>query len=303
MKSENMKSAMVTGATGFVGVHLCEELVGRGVSVTALCRAGSGAVSRLPQGVEIVYCDMDSYDTLSGVQADVFFHLAWEGATGAGRGDEELQLRNAGRTLQALKASRRLGCKRFIATGTIFEKLLPQITDFAGFRQADFYLLSKQYAHSMCAKLASKIGADFVWGTFFHPIGKYIKPEQMMAYAINGMLRGIPPEFGPAQEPYDITAVENIAYGLYLLGEKTLSRNEYYIGSGSTRRMYEYLEAAKAVLRSDVELKIGARPDDGMRFDFSWFDISPLTKDTGYAPKVTFEQAVRNCMQWIRYFH
>ena len=128
----------------------------------------------------------------------------------------------------------------------------------------------------------------------------YIKKEQVMAYAINGLLKAEPPEFGPAMEPYDITAVEDIAYGLRLLGERPLTKQEYYIGSGNPMLMKQYLQRTKEVLGVDTELKIGYRPDDGMRFLFGWYDISAIEKDTGYSARVGFDQAVLNVAEWIR---
>lgn len=240
-----MNSAIVTGATGFIGIHLCEELLSRQTGVTALVRPAGNNNVRLPQDVHIVECGMDDYLTADFGNADIFYHLAWEGATGEGRNNTMLQMRNVGRTVDALVAAKRHGCRRFIAVGTVFERLVPQIVREEKHRQVDFYLLSKQYAHAMCAKLALKLGIEFVWVTIFQPIGKYIKREQVMAYAIKGLLDGEPPAFGPAQEPYDITAAEDIAYGLRLLGEKELKERAYYIGSGCPKRMCEYLTEAK----------------------------------------------------------
>lgn len=293
-----MRTSIITGATGFIGTHLVSELLSQQVDVTVLVR--DCKQSGVGKNVKSICCDMDAYSALAVKEADVFYHLAWEGATGAGRGDERLQIKNAGRTVEALKAAKRMGCKRFIAVGTVYENLVPRITSNPMCGQADFYLLSKQYAHNMCAKLAQKIEIEFVWATIFHPIGRYIKPEQMMAYAIKGLLDGNPPTFGPAQEPYDITAVENIARGLYLLGEKELSQTDYYIGSGKPKRMLEYLLDAKSIIGTSTELKLGARPDDGLRFSFEWYDIEPLVRDTGYTPIVSFEDAVLNTVEWMK---
>ena len=294
-----MKSAIVSGATGFIGTHLCRELLKNDIRVTGLAREDSGHIRRLPD-VNLVWCGMDDYDSFEGEKADTFYHLAWEGATGTGRDDEELQAKNIARTIKALKAAKRLGCKRFVALGTVYENLVPQILMDSRHRKPDFYLLSKQSSHYMCRKLAEKLDIEFVWATIFQPIGRYIKREQVMTYAIAGLLRGEPPEFGPAMEPYDITAVEDIAYGLRLLGNCELTRKEYYIGSGSPRIMKEYLERARKALGVDTELKIGARPDDGLRFSFDWYDISPIEKDTGYSVHVSFEQAVVNVAEWVK---
>lgn len=295
-----MKSAIVTGATGFIGTHLSEELKRNNISVMGLSRHDSPNTGRLKKDIDIVWCGMDGYDSFSGPSADTFYHLAWDGATGVGRDDEELQVKNIAWTVAALKAAKRAGCRRFVALGTVYEKLVPQVLLASEHRKADFYLLSKQSAHYMCLKLARKLDIEFVWATIFQPIGRYIKKEQVMTYAINGLLKGEPPEFGPAMEPYDITAVEDIAYGLRLLGEKTLTKQEYYIGSGSPMLMKEYLQRTKEVLGVDTELKIGCRPDDGLRFMFDWYDISAIKKDTGYSTRMGFDQAVLNVAEWVR---
>lgn len=294
-----MKSAIVTGATGFIGTHLCRELQANNIEVRALVRHGGENSKRLDEAVELVECGMDEYDSLTDIKADVFFHLAWEGATGPGRDDEFLQTRNVYRTISALHAAKRAGCKRFVALGTVYENFVPQIMQEKQHRKADFYLLAKQNAHFMCQKLAAKLEIEFVWATIFQPIGRYIKKDQVMAYAINGLLTGAAPEFGPAMEPYDITAVEDIAYGLRLLGESSLSRQEYYIGSGKPMLMKDYLMQTKRVLQSDTYLKIGTRPDDGLRFSFDWYDISALERDTGYSVRTGFERAVLNVAEWI----
>lgn len=294
-----MKSAIVTGATGFIGTHLCNELLKNDIKVTGLARKDSTNRKRL-QDVTLVWCGMDDYDFFEGETADTFYHLAWEGATGNGRDNEELQVKNISRTVKALKTAKRLGCRRFVALGTVYENLVPQILMDARHRKPDFYLLSKQSSHYICRKLAEKLDIEFVWATIFQPIGRYIKKEQVMTYAITGLLCGEPPEFGPAMEPYDITAVEDIAYGLKLLGNCELTRKEYYIGSGSPVIMKEYLMRARKVLGVDTELKIGARPDDGLRFSYDWYDISAIKKDTGYSAHVGFEQAVVNVAEWVK---
>jgi NADH dehydrogenase len=61
---------LVVGGTGFVGTHLCRELVERGHDVTALSRTPEGA----PDGVETVTGDVTAYDSVAG---------AFEGADAA----------------------------------------------------------------------------------------------------------------------------------------------------------------------------------------------------------------------------
>ena len=68
--------ALVTGATGFIGRHLCAALVRAGDDVTALVRASSkrDALERL--GVRFAVGDVNDRGSLSFGGNDVVFHLA-----------------------------------------------------------------------------------------------------------------------------------------------------------------------------------------------------------------------------------
>ena len=75
-------TALVTGAAGFIGVHLVERLLGLGGRVRGLDDERSGDWSRVDPGVERVAAALESLDDgaldmlFEGV--DVLFHLAAE---------------------------------------------------------------------------------------------------------------------------------------------------------------------------------------------------------------------------------
>lgn len=70
--------ALVTGATGFVGSHLVEALVGNGSKVRALVRDPLKARPLAELGVELVQGDLQAPETLRGVAegVDAVFHAA-----------------------------------------------------------------------------------------------------------------------------------------------------------------------------------------------------------------------------------
>ena len=45
---------------------------------------------------------------------------------------------------------------------------------------------------------------------------------------------------------------------------------------------------------------IGARPDDGTRYNAEWFEIKDLKEDTGYEPKVSLQEGVTATMEWMK---
>ncbi|MEM3689256.1 MAG: NAD-dependent epimerase/dehydratase family protein, partial [Thermofilum sp.] len=69
---------LVTGATGFLGGHLVEELVAKGYSVRALVRRTSNTALLRELGVEMIEGDITKPETLGPATrgVDVVVHLA-----------------------------------------------------------------------------------------------------------------------------------------------------------------------------------------------------------------------------------
>ncbi len=70
--------ALVTGATGFIGSHLCEELVRRGYEVTCLVRKTSSLKWIESLNLNLVHGDCNDRDSLAPAVTgvDYIFHLA-----------------------------------------------------------------------------------------------------------------------------------------------------------------------------------------------------------------------------------
>ena len=90
--------AIITGATGAVGMALISELTGRGIEVAVLCRRGSARAASIPEHplikkIDCSLADMAELD-MGDQKYDMFFHLAWDGTTGATRNDMYLQNNN-----------------------------------------------------------------------------------------------------------------------------------------------------------------------------------------------------------------
>lgn len=73
-----MRTALVTGATGFIGRHVVDGLLDRGVAVRALVRSPARAAHLRRDGVEVVTGSLDGIDAWRGAIAgcDAVFHCA-----------------------------------------------------------------------------------------------------------------------------------------------------------------------------------------------------------------------------------
>ena len=242
-----MKRAIITGATGFVGVHLAEELISRAVEVIAITRTESAHIDRLPEAVTVINCGLDDYDQLlkrvKNEKPDVFYHLAWEGISWSecGRTNAFVQIQNVRRTLYALQAAKEANCLKFVAAGTASENYHTQIARASGFRDIAFYALSKKYVRDMARQFSFQLGIDFTWCTFGHPVGRYLKQDLLFTYAVHSLLNGDSPTFGSGKNWTDVIHIKDLAVGLYLAGEQKLSKTDYHIGSGEPRVLKDYL--------------------------------------------------------------
>ncbi|MCL1999176.1 MAG: NAD(P)-dependent oxidoreductase [Turicibacter sp.] len=287
-----MKTAIITGATGFIGTHLAETLLANGVEVYALCRAES-RIQNLLAAAKVIY------NTADLQKADVLYHAAWAGGVGNNRTNAALQAKNAILTLQALETAHSLGAK-FVGIGTIKERIYTHIMESTAFGSSNFYILTKHFSYAACNQLAYSLNADFVWCQVSHSIGRNMDLELFIGYVISKFIKGEPLELGEGKNFIDIVAIEDVANALYLAGFSETPKRQYYIGSGQSRTVREYVEEIRDVLGVDTPLTFGGRPDDGLVFKREWFDIRDIAHDLGFSPQISFEQAVLNTAAWIQ---
>jgi len=98
-----MDKVLVTGGTGFIGSHLVEALVEKGVSVRCLVRTPDKLRWLENVNVEIVQGDLTDFHSLIPVVSDVqtIFHLAGKTSSLT---EEDLYLTNAQGTMNLMKA-------------------------------------------------------------------------------------------------------------------------------------------------------------------------------------------------------
>lgn len=302
-----MNSAIVTGANGFVGCALLRELTAHGISVVAVVKdekENVTAIRDLP-GVQIIYCEMGELAELAnkiGKPADVFYHLAWAGSTGPVRGDYDVQLRNVHWTLDAANAAKTVGCSRFVGIGTLAELDVNAYTPMEGSipNAVSCYGAAKIAAHYMSKAECNRLGIDHVWArlTNVYGIGNYT--SNFVNFAAKLMLTGQPANFTLGEQMYDFACIEDIAQGLYCVGEHGKKNVSYYIGSTKPARLKEFIRIIRDTIDPTISLNLGAVPFNGVSHPKNVFDCSRLVEDTGYQPRVLFEDGIRQTIPWIR---
>lgn len=287
--------SVVNGASGFIGTHLVNELIEYGHIVYAICRSKTDRFNELKTDrFHLIICEQgDIADRLKGVSVDIWYQLAWEGASGPMRSNEAVQVSNVTLSTESIHIAHDLKCKKIIFAGTIYEAFAEEILKDNNFVGSSYYILAKKFAAQMTMQVAKKVGIEYVWCRFCHPIGRYIKDNQMMAYVISSFVNNSETEFGTCDGWYDVIAVEDLAYAFRLAGEKKLAKKEYYIGGKDTRILKDYILEAAEICRYTKEIGFGKRPADGLVFNKEWFDSNDFIKETGWCERVGYREAVK----------
>ena len=302
-----MKRIVVTGATSMIGVALIEECLRHDIEIYAVVRSSSGKAGRLPlsEKIHLTDCSLEDLSDLPGRipgGCDTFYHIAW-GNTGAARNKStELQSRNIFYTLQAVRAAAELGCRRFIGAGSQAEygpMDVEKISPDSPVNPSTPYGASKLAAGHLAGMLCRELGMECIWPRIFSVYGKYEKETTMVASGLRKMLAGEPTEFTPAMQRWDYLYSRDAGRAFYLIGEKGKGGSVYCVGSGQARPLKEYIEEM-AALTGAGKPGIGAKPYPPGAVMNLCADIGTLTGDTGFIPEYTFEQGIRETIEWIK---
>ena len=284
-----MKKCIVTGAAGFTGCNLVERLLAAGYFVYCVVRENSAHNKRLENlaNVQLVYADLAEYKNLyQQIQepCEVFFHLAWQG----GRYDFAAQYQNVEDTLGVLEAAKKIGCKRFVCTGSQAE-YWPQkglITEETCPHPIDAYGSAKLAACILTRQRAMDLGIEWIWGRIFSLYGKYEAETRMLPALVKSLREN--KDFQMAtdgRQNWDYLYVSDGAEALIALLEKGKTGEIYNIAHGNYRMMREFVGLVEKFVGNTACVVYDET-------NISLYSLQPssekLKRDTGWLPQVEF---------------
>lgn len=309
----------VTGAEGFIGSHLVEELVAQGYRVRAMVLYNSfgswGWLERLDEdvmaNVEVQLGDVrDAGSVMNLMQdVDVVYHLAALIAIPfsyiAPRTYVET---NIGGTLNVLEAARTLGTRRIVQTSTSEVYGTARVVPIP-----ETHPLQAQSPYS-----ASKIGADKLVESYHLSFGlPVVTLRPFNAYGPRQSARAVIPtiisqiaagnsviKLGSLDPTRDFTFVKDTARAFAAVGTadgalvegKTLNA-----GSGRDISIGDLVLRIANIMGEDIEVVADSprqRPADSevMRL---LADSSAMTTATGWSPSVTLDQGLAMTCEWL----
>lgn len=303
-----MKKAIVTGANGFVGNNVCKALSQNGVKVYAVIKDEKENIDNIVSlpDLEIVYCELSEidclYDKIADRDIDVFYHFAWVGSAGDLRCNEEIQLKNALWTAQALKVADKMNCKKFVNAGSITEKeaLMAVYTQDSKPFLPYIYGAGKIAARTICKPLANSLNIDLCWAVITNTYGVSEVSPRLVNSSIRKILNNEPLQFTSGTQNYDFIYIDDLAKAFVAIGKYGKPNREYVIGSGNAKPLKEFLLEMKEALAPDAQMIFGDVPFTGVNLPLEVFDTKYLEEDCHFKPTISFAQGTKLTMEWIK---
>lgn len=310
-----MKTALVTGADGFIGSHLTSLLLAKGYQVRALAQYNSfnhwGWLEDIPHHpkLNIVTGDVrDPYFVKSIVKGmDVVFHLAALIAIPYSYFAPDSYIdTNIKGTLNVCQAARELGNIRVICTST------SEVYGTAQYVPID----EKHPKQPQSPYSASKIGADAIALSFYNaftlpvtivrPFNTY-GPRQSSRAIIPSIITQIQAgakeiKVGDLTPTRDLNYVSDTVEGFLALAHCNAAvGKEVNIATNSEISMQETFELIKKIMKSDVKFVTETqrlRPANSEVFRL-WGDNTLIKSLTNWLPGVSLEEGLTKTIDWF----
>lgn len=298
---------IITGATSFIGLQLCNYLLGRNHEVYAVCRESSPKISYLPlhENIHIVYADMCEYRQLANqiLHAEVFVNLAWDATTHEGREQKEAQWQNVEYSLDALMVARKIGCQLFVEAGSQAEYGITKEI------QNDRTLCYPVTEYGRSKLTIGKMASEFSWLTnmkylhlrIFSVYGEHDRPYTLINTCVEKMLKNEPIDLTPCMQNWNFGYVKDAAKQIGLLTEYALQKDDFkvdvfQIASEDTRSLQYFVKEIKEIIGSTSLLNFGALPSQQV----VWLqpDIRKTKDAIGFISDYSFADGIKEIIKY-----
>lgn len=303
------KTAVVTGAAGFIGSHMVDLLLNKDYRVRAIDNLSTGNPKNLEQhraDPRLSFEERDIRDMLGEEPlfkgAEYVFHFA-------GIGDivpsierpVDYMSGNVMGTVHALEAARQAGVSKFVyaASSSCYGMAdVPTVEEAA---------IDPQYPYALSKLMGEE--AVLHWGLVYHlpvvsiRIFNAYGPRSRTkgAYgAVFGVflaqkLAGKPfTVVGDGTQSRDFVYVTDLARAFMLAAESRRTNEIYNVGGGDPQTVNRLVE----LLGGGVDF-LPKRPGEP---ECTWSDISKIRRHLGWEPTVSFEEGVKTMLQNIDYW-
>lgn len=296
-----MRRALVTGATGFVGRPALAALAKRGFEVHAVARSKRCTESG------VVWHDADLLEAgvadalLRMVKPTHLVHFAWFAKPGEfwSSTQNERWLDASTRLVRAFAGG---GGLRAIVAGTCAEYAWTSGVCVEGetpLSPVTLYGRCKHVLRQRAEEIADASGIEVAWGRIFFLYGPHEHPQRLVPSVTCSLLRGEEAACTDGEQVRDFMHVEDVADAFAALVDSD-ARGAVNMASGSGTRVRDLVDLIGRIVGRPDLLRFGAIPAPVNDPPMLVADVTRLSEEVGWAPRLTLEQGVLQTVEWWR---
>jgi len=307
-----MAHYLVTGGAGFIGSHLCEELVRRGERVRVVDSLITGKrqnLAHLPQ-VEFMEGDLADIDVARRAVQGIEYVLHQAAIPSVPRSVEDPLTSNRANidaSVNILVAARDAKVKRLVYAGSSSaygnSEVMPKVETMPTAPLSP-YALQKLVAEQYCQMFTTLYGFETVTIRYFNVFGPRQDPSSPYSGVISLFISALcdgrrPTIYGDGEQTRDFTYVANVVDGVLRACHAPAASGEVINVATSGRISLNQLFA---IVKRDVGSSLEPNYSDPRAGDVrdSQADIGKAHRLLGYTPIVSFEEGLGKTVKWYR---
>lgn len=267
MTRNNIRTVLITGATGFIGSNIAQSLVDKRYKVYATHRKNSSFYRCRDFKNSLHWINVENIgwkEELSNIKIDLLIHTAWQGVSALERDDWEIQLSNFNFSKEIFELAKVIQVKKIISLGSqaeygIYnEKVKEEYTP----DPFDAYGAVKLLTLYFLRNFATNAKIDWYWVRVFSVFGTNENKNWLLPSVIQNLLHGSPIELTEGKQKYDYLHSDEFVVNLNRIIEcKPNHSGVYNLCSGiATEIQSLLLKLPKYLLNTTHLLHFGAIP-------------------------------------------
>ncbi|MGD0573238.1 MAG: SDR family NAD(P)-dependent oxidoreductase [Sedimentisphaerales bacterium] len=309
--------AIVTGAAGFIGSHLCERLLKDGWTVAGVDNFDNFYDPQVKRSnikdclrnkqfklVEADIRDSAAMNKVVSDGADVIVHLAARAGVRPSIAQPALYADvNINGTVTLLEAAKKNNIKKFVfaSSSSVYgnNKKVP----FSENDNVDFpispYAATKKAGELICHTYHHLAGMSMTCLRFFTVYGPRQRPDLAIHKFARLIEDGKPiPVYGDGSMMRDFTYIDDIIDGTMAGIKKCAGYNIYNLGESRPITVNNLIgEIEKALGKKAVIERLPLQPGDVER---TYADVTKAHRDLGYNPNTEISDGLKHFVEWFR---
>jgi UDP-glucuronate 4-epimerase len=310
---------LVTGGAGFIGSHVCEQLLRDGHAVWTfddlnsfyapdLKRGNVEHIQALAKRFEFVQGDITDRTAIEELFAstkfDQIIHLAARAGVRPSLEEPALYQRvNVEGTVNILEAARHHGVKKVIiaSSSSVYgvNSKIPFAESDPIFSAISPYAASKLACEALGHVYHHVYGLDIVMLRFFTVYGPRQRPDLAIRKFASLIQNGKPiPVFGDGSTARDYTYITDILSGILACTKKDFGYEIFNLGESETVKLSRLIELLQDALGKKAVLD--RKPPQPGDVPLTCADISKAREKLGYNPTVKIDRGIPLFVNWLR---